>query len=501
MKRTLFKTDTNIFQIKKQQSPQHIIQEKFNTNDENNYSDKNSSSTTLVSNLLPELNVKKLNRPTSLDTPVKQKHFGELAPRETSLKTSPSKSSSEATLISPLGFYISSKEEARITSTSSLLASSSPFFSQEHSFPTPDDHFIPSVPCHAIFEIPEIVSNIICFLHQSSPHLTETVRVNKIFHHISQQIIDKDVKITGSAQLQKFNNHYEFKTPNARKSPERLTIVFDDSSNLQTLNLNLHNLKYLEIKNCKKMTNLPKSLVNSLIISSTTLHTLKLPGCINFSNSGLKEILGALHKVQEIDLRQCYRLTDSSIVWLVSQCSQLISLNLNRKPPLSCTLDQYYSKYALTDRVLHAIIDNNLPLHTLGIAGSNVTDHALWELCTGRATLLNYKDKLHKVRYTLKRLSCNDCRDLTELSLPCILKNNGFPNLQVLEIKNITNLANHMADIFKFKISKELNGIPILISCCDLLQQKMNELQDSYNVNVIEKVLQDMTLWCNSPTL
>ncbi|KAL6941601.1 hypothetical protein ACO0RG_002736 [Hanseniaspora osmophila] len=495
MKRILFQTDVNIFQSKKHQSPQHIIQDKLNNNDDTGFSNKNNSnsSTTLVNDLLPELNVKKLNCPTTLDTPVKPKQFKELAPRKASL----CKSSSEATLlVSSLGFHVSPK--VRITSSSSLLASSSPFFSPQQTFSSPDTDSIPLIPCHAIFEIPEIVSNIVFFLHLNSPHLRETVSVNKTFHHISSQILNKDLKITNSGQLQKFNNHYEFKTPSSRKSPERLTIVCDDSSNLQTLNVNFHNLKYLEIKNCKKMISLPRSLVNSFILNSTTLHTLKLPGCINFSNTGLKEILGALQKAQEIDLRQCYRLTDNSIMWLVSQCSQLTSLNLNRKPPLSCTLDNYYSKYALSDRVLHAIIDNNLPLHTLGIAGSNISDHALWELCTGRATHFNYKDKMHKVRYTLKRLSCNDCRELTELSLPCILKNNGFPNLQVLEIKNNTKLENHMTDIFKFKISKELNGIPILVSCCDYLQQKMNELQDSYNVNVIEKVLQDMTLWCNS---
>lgn len=116
--------------------------------------------------------------------------------------------------------------------------------------------------------------------------------------------------------------------------------------------------------------------------------------------------------------------------------------------------------------------------------GCDVDDAGIWEFAR-----LNGKN--------VERLSLNSCRLLTDYSLPILFALNSFPNLAVLEIRNLDKITDvrHFDEVQL--VEKSLDA-PILIEACERITKLID--QEENRVKRINSLvaLKDMTAWVNA---
>lgn len=204
-----------------------------------------------------------------------------------------------------------------------------------------------------------------------------------------------------------------------------------------------------------------------------SLERLILPGNKVLDDDFLLEISPHISNLKKLDLRACDNITDSGIFAIAIKCPKLQICNLGR-----------HRNGGNITGVSVLALAKHTQIETLGIAGCKVNDACLWELAQLRGS-------------SIRRLSLNNCDLLTNHSIPILFAFNYFPNLAVLEIRNIQQITD-VRHLVHFKLCKRAQNIPVLIEGCERITKLLSE--EEARVNAVNSLIafQDMSHWVNA---
>lgn len=388
--------------------------------------------------------------------------------------------------------------------------------------PTPTNE-----PCHQIFKIPEIVDNILRNLyimesqqvndiertsssrngtisstsrvsstadnsHQlvttASPiyqrrgSLHNCTMINKLWNELSMKYLLRDLTFKDSNKLMNFamNSKFIYKgTKNQANYPRSITLYKLNRFNTEDLsigfgnnnttqdNIHFNNLQSLQFYICPNL--LP---MDSWFKEFKNLKKLSLPGNKRIDDKFMIEISLHLENLEHLDLRACYNITDVGVVSIASRCKKLKLINLGR----------HKNGQAITDVSLVAL-SKYTNVETVGIAGCHITDSGLWEFAKNNGE-------------NVKRLSLNNCKGLTNMSIPYLVSYNYLPKLVVLEIRDIDNLTN-VKPLIKYKLWKKAQNSPLLIESCNRITKLLSFEEEKMKKKRALASLREMQHWIN----
>ena len=183
------------------------------------------------------------------------------------------------------------------------------------------------------------------------------------------------------------------------------------------------NLKWLEFYVCPRVTP-PLSWFDNL----QKLEKLIIPGNKHIDDNFLLRLSQNLPSLKHLDLRACDNVSDSGVVCIALNCPKLKTFNIGR-----------HRHGNLITSVSLVALGKYTQVETVGFAGCDIDDAGIWEFAR-----LNGQN--------VERLSLNSCRLLTDYSLPILFALNSFPNLAVLEIRKldkITAVSYTHLDVYK----------------------------------------------------
>lgn len=221
-------------------------------------------------------------------------------------------------------------------------------------------------------------------------------------------------------------------------------------------------LEWLEFYTCPGLSPPPDLLVGGLLTK------IVLPGCTRVCDRTLSHIAAFCPRLEFLDLRACELVTDKGIKLIARYCGELQLLNVGRTRGGENVTYKAIKHLARLTQVT-----------TLGLAGCCIDDRALWELAIHRGTFL-------------QRLSLNNCRLLTDASVPRIL---GYtPKLTVLEIRGCTQITN-MRPLALFKRYRERQGQPPLIEGCEIIERRLQAAIQQLRHEISQRILADCQEW------
>ena len=225
------------------------------------------------------------------------------------------------------------------------------------------------------------------------------------------------------------------------------------------------NLKWLEFYVCPRITP-PLSWFDNL----HKLEKLIIPGNKNIDDNFLLRLSQSIPNLKHLDLRACDNVSDSGVVCIALNCPKLKTFNIGR-----------HRRGNLITSVSLVALGKYTQVETVGFAGCDVDDAGIWEFAR-----LNGKN--------VERLSLNSCRLLTDYSLPILFALNSFPNLAVLEIRNLDKITD-VRHFVKYNLWKKSLDAPILIEACERITKLID--QEENRVKRINSLvaLKDMTAW------
>ena len=228
------------------------------------------------------------------------------------------------------------------------------------------------------------------------------------------------------------------------------------------------NLKWLEFYVCPRITP-PLSWFDNL----HKLEKLIIPGNKNIDDNFLLRLSQGIPNLKHLDLRACDNVSDSGVVCIALNCPKLKTFNIGR-----------HRRGNLITSVSLVALGKYTQVETVGFAGCDVDDAGIWEFAR-----LNGKN--------VERLSLNSCRLLTDYSLPILFALNSFPNLAVLEIRNLDKITD-VRHFVKYNLWKKSLDAPILIEACERITKLID--QEENRVKRINSLvaLKDMTAWVNA---
>ncbi|EGA75980.1 Amn1p [Saccharomyces cerevisiae AWRI796] len=228
------------------------------------------------------------------------------------------------------------------------------------------------------------------------------------------------------------------------------------------------NLKWLEFYVCPRITP-PLSWFDNL----HKLEKLIIPGNKNIDDNFLLRLSQSIPNLKHLDLRACDNVSDSGVVCIALNCPKLKTFNIGR-----------HRRGNLITSVSLVALGKYTQVETVGFAGCDVDDAGIWEFAR-----LNGKN--------VERLSLNSCRLLTDYSLPILFALNSFPNLAVLEIRNLDKITD-VRHFVKYNLWKKSLDAPILIEACERITKLID--QEENRVKRINSLvaLKDMTAWVNA---
>ncbi|ODQ65438.1 RNI-like protein, partial [Nadsonia fulvescens var. elongata DSM 6958] len=222
------------------------------------------------------------------------------------------------------------------------------------------------------------------------------------------------------------------------------------------------NIEWLEIYMCP-------SILPPLELFTSSLRNILLPGCALVNDSTLYAIGRNCPDLETLDLRACSRITDQGLKFIARTCLKLKTLNVGQ------TLN---SRSGITHNSIKEIA-RYTSVTTLGVSGCAITDQTVWEIAL-------YRGK------NLERLSLNNCKLLTNESIPRIL---GYvPNLSVLEMRGCVNITN-MRPVLEFKRFQLALGRTPLIEGCVVIKRRLQEMDWALTMEVSRDVLSHCIEW------
>lgn len=298
--------------------------------------------------------------------------------------------------------------------------------------------------------------------------------VNKLWLAIVREKLLKNLYFQSDSSYLKFHEAYFKKGPKLKKF-KPTNLIFHKLHKLKQKNIEklsevieLKELKWLEFYICP-------SIVPSLTWFTERLNKLErlaLPGNKVIDNDFLIEISSKIPNLEVLDLRACDKVGDSGLVSIVTKCSKLHTVNLGR----------HRNSHLITGVSVMALAQYT-QIRTLGVAGCDVNDASIWELAELRGKFM-------------ERLSLNGCQKLSNLSLPILFKYNYFPNLSVLEIRNLEGVTD-FKPIVVFKLAQKARKRPILLESCPRILKIIHTLEKQVKHQNTSMIRRDMMTWIN----
>lgn len=225
-------------------------------------------------------------------------------------------------------------------------------------------------------------------------------------------------------------------------------------------------LEWLEFYTC------PALVPTRELVTGGRLSKLVLAGCSRVDDRALSVIAHNCPRLQHLDLRACDLVSDHGLKKIARYCPDLRLLNVGRTER--------------GERVTYKAIKHlarRTNVQTLGLAGCHIDDRAMWELALHRGP-------------SIQRLSLNDCRQLTNFSIPRVVS--YMPNLSVLELRGCERITD-MRPIVQFKRFRELQGHVPLIEGCEIIELRMKEAEWLLEVEASRRIITDCLEWIYSP--
>ncbi|AGO11831.1 AaceriADR061Cp [[Ashbya] aceris (nom. inval.)] len=325
---------------------------------------------------------------------------------------------------------------------------------------------------HVIFAVPELVEQLVRFVAAGSEQagapraLHHCLLVNRLWYAVTLAVLRERLYFADARRLRQF----AAAAHRGRLAPE--LVVLHKLTRLEQRDLDRmlqhvcpERLRRLELYVCPRV--LPPA---SYLGRANGLRRLALPGNKLVSDDFLIQACAHLPRLQVLDLRACDRVSDAGVVAVATNCPRLHTVNLGR-----------HRNGHLITSVSVVALARHVQLETLGVAGCYINDAGLWELAAVCGP-------------SLARLSLNNCRYLTNRSVPALLALNAFPNLSVLELRNIPHLTDVRA-VVRYKQWKQSRGLPVLVEGCDRLTQLFRcEERKLYKENSVSTV-QELASW------
>lgn len=291
--------------------------------------------------------------------------------------------------------------------------------------------------------------------------------VNKLWHELCLRVLEARIHFHSNENWTHFARRG---AANLRRKPKALLLHKLDRATQVELELfeqvNLgEQLEWLEFYTCP-MISPTKGLLGP------KLTKIVLPGCTRVSDRCLFDIAERCPQLQHLDLRACDQVSDMGVKVIARYCPQLETINVGRN----------FSGHRITYKSVKHLA-RLTQIKTLGLAGCDIDDRAVWELALYRSG-------------RVERLSLNNCRLLTNDGLPRAL---GYlPNLKVLEIRGCPQITN-MRPIGLLKLYNERNGKYILIEGCEVTEYHIQLEIGRLRKEAHNKLCQNLTEWANRP--
>lgn len=373
----------------------------------------------------------------------------------------------------------------------------------------------PSPPPHpSIFDIPEIVHKIVEFAHLQNPVVPDEVapvrrrplsfdhamliygdkeraakalqdpppvrlsrsnilytclQINRLFHQAATEILHKKLYFNDP---RKFHNFSHSISPGAVLRPTEFVLHKMFHMKQPALDRVLcvsefSSLERLELFMCPKIVAAPEFF-------GEKLKSLVLTGSKTADDASMQIIAKRCPNLELLDVRASELITDAGLYYIATNCTKLTTINVGRKN----------KGHLITDASMSLLAKNNPNLATVGVAGCNVSDRFVWDLA------LNCSDHM-------ERLSLNNCRYITNQSIPLILYSDYFPQLSVLELMNADQITN-FRPIIEFKRRQEMKGISMLLEVCEPLCRKMRQQEIEMDRTISQRIFKNITEWANS---
>ncbi|GMM56460.1 Amn1 protein [Maudiozyma humilis] len=341
---------------------------------------------------------------------------------------------------------------------------------------------------HAVFATPEIVNRILghlCAMEKGGAKgtgargtLHSCALVNRLWNDVAMGYLLRDLSFTDSGKFVDYmlrSKTLYAQGRNAALTPRSLSL--HKLGNLRTQDLavgmsaapvHFRALEAMQFYICPNL--LPP---NAWFPQLANLRKLALPGNRQVDDKFMIEASLHLTRLEHLDLRACGSISDVGVVSIASRCRNLKLINLGR----------HKNGQRITDVSLVAL-GKYTDVQTVGVAGCDVTDSGLWEFAKVNGA-------------NVRRLSVNNCRLLTNMSLPYLFAYNYFPNLVVLEIRNVEQFTN-VKPLVKFSMWRKAQGSPLLVESCDRVSQLLRAEEDRLRKKRALTSLREMNQWVNA---
>lgn len=303
---------------------------------------------------------------------------------------------------------------------------------------------------------------------QPSKILFTCLQVNRLFHSAARDLLRKKLYFNDAKKVHNFILNISLETT-LRPTELVLHKLFHTKQPLfdQIVQAaDFSRLERVELFMCPRLRVVPDML-------TLQLTTLVVTGSKTMDDLVMYSVGQRCSNLEVLDIRACELITDAGIYSIASHCSNLTSINVGRKN----------KGHLITDASMCMLARNNSRLATVGVAGCNVSDRFVWDLALSCGA-------------NIQRLSLNNCKNVSNLSVPLILYSDYFPELSVLEIMNVDQITN-FRPIIEFKRRQEMKGIPVLLEVCELLCRTMRQQEVEMDRAISKRIFKDIAEWAN----
>lgn len=302
---------------------------------------------------------------------------------------------------------------------------------------------------------------------RSSAGLFNCLLVNKLWHDVAVVVLEGCIHFRSNEHW----THFARRGVNTlTRKPKALVLHKLNATQVELEMLDDKmlgsQLEWLEFYTCSRISP-TKGLLGE------RLKKIALPGCNRVNDQTLFDIAHRCPRLEYLDVRACDRVSDTGVKVIARYCPNLQLINVGRTEG--------------GERITYKAIKHLARLTnitTLGLAGCDIDDRAIWELALNRGP-------------RLERLSLNNCRYLTDAGLPRVL---GYlPNLTVLEIRGCLHIKN-VRPIALFKLYNDRRGKYSLIEGCEIMERCIQVSIARIRQEMNTRRLTDLTNWVNRPT-
>ncbi|CAN3356596.1 antagonist of mitotic exit network protein 1 [Diutina catenulata] len=304
------------------------------------------------------------------------------------------------------------------------------------------------------------------------PVLYNCLLVNQLWHQVAKSIVATRVLFANERHW-----HSWASQPSAARHfrrPRQLVLhklLHAKQPSIEQLSgVDFSQLEWLELYMCPKLAPLPQML-------SPSVRKIVITGSKVVDDSFLAAVAQSCPNLQVLDLRACELISDAGLYQVARRCRRLHTVNLGRKQ----------KGHLITDSSVSVLAQSCRWLRTVGLAGCHISDRSVWELAAHCSE-------------SLRRLSLNNCPNLTNNSVPLILTrpNSYFHQLSVLELGHNPQIT-QWRPVIEFRRRQEYRGIAMVVELCETLQRAYQLTESEMDKVISERMFSDILHWANDP--